>query len=429
MGVTASHNEGARQAALPAGKVLFSVLLFAFALRVGAACYWESRLPAGQQFAFPDSYSYWSLGQTIAEGQPYQFGSPDSRVFRTPGYPLLLAGLFGVMGLDASPFSARILGALLGTCVVFGIYTLARRLFGLRTAQLAALLAAIYPGAIAISIFVLSEALFVPLMILQFVCWTIAWQSTRRGGAWIWSSAAGLAAAGATLARPSWLLFLPVAAGAGLILGPGRTRQLELGGFVLAGLVVGMLPWWVRSARVTGHFVPTTLQVGASLYDGLNPRATGGSEMSFVSEFERQERAAPSNDQDCYEYRLDRRLRTAAMDWARSHPGRVVELMGIKFARLWNIWPNEQDFRSWPIRVLIAATFLPVIVLGIWGMWHVGKAWPYALCWLPALYFTLLHVIFVSSLRYREPAMVPLLVLAAAAVCRVGESSGKANVV
>jgi hypothetical protein len=35
------------------------------------------------------------------------------------------------------------------------------------------------------------------------------------------------------------------------------------------------------------------------------------------------------------------------------------------------------------------------------------------LCCLPAVYLTLLHVVFVSSLRYRDPAMLALLALAA----------------
>ncbi len=64
---------------------------------------------------------------------------------------------------------------------------------------------------------------------------------------------------------------------------------------------------------------------------------------------------------------------------------------------------------------MVAATYLPLLFLSLWGIVRYGfRGWPYALCWLPAVYFTLLHMVFVASIRYREPAMIAMIPLAAA---------------
>lgn len=156
--------------------------------------------------------------------------------------------------------------------------------------------------------------------------------------------------------------------------------------------------------------------MGPSLYDGLSPDATGASEMSFVDRFREEEREHPSMDpeKDIYEYRVDQRMKKAALLWAREHPGRVLQLAGVKFVRMWNIWPNEPSFSKLPIRILIFTTFVPVMVFVLFGFVKTfGKGFEYFLCVLPAVYFTLLHVIFVSSLRYRIPPMLLLSILAA----------------
>lgn len=388
------------------------MLLLALVLRVVAGWWWQGRLE--ENFGFGDSLSYWELARTVAEREPYQYGSPDARVFRTPGYPVLLAGLYWLWGGEPPVLAARLASALLGTLAVGGVYWFGRSLVDRRVGLLAALGAAVYPGTVALGVFVLSEALFCPLMMAQLVCWVLTWRAASRAEGMVLAALAGVIGGLAVLARPSWLLFTPLALVLGGLLAADRRRHTWLGLVMLASLLLALVPWWIRNAHVTGHFVPTTLQVGASLYDGLNPQATGASDMAFVEPIAADERRDASDVP--LEVRLDRRLRDEALAWARENPRRVLALASTKFLRMWNVWPNEDEFRSWPLRMAFFVTYTPLVLLALVGAWRYGRHWPLALAWVPAVYFTLLHMIFVSSLRYREPAMLALMVLAAAAL-------------
>jgi len=433
----------------PAFRNMLALLLVtALVIRVAAGWLWQSRLEG--PFGMGDSDSYWTLALTIAEGKPYEYGPDHARVFRTPGYPILLAPILRFAGDGrGAVLWARAEAALLGVLAVACVWWLTRLLFDDRAALITAALATFYPGAIAASMLILSEAPFCPLLLFQLALWTMAWRAETRRQATIYGFCGGLAAGVASLMRPSWLLFTPLAAAVGVLLGlatpnglagglvrrdggvstrraslPAKRsatlfRHLEIASWMLLGLAVAMLPWWVRNAGVTGQFVPTTLQVGASLYDGLNPQATGGSNMDFVPQFESEQRqasarAGDSASQDAFEVLLDRRMRDAAIAWAVANPGRAVRLAGVKFLRIWNVWPNEPRLSSWPIRLVVFFTYTPLLFLAIIGGWRtVRRGWPYVLCWLPAVYLTLLHMVFVSSIRYRDPAMLALLALAA----------------
>ena len=414
------------------GWCLAAILAAALVLRLGAGVWWQSRLPEGKKFAFGDSESYWELGRTIARGQPYEYGLDRLKIFRTPGYPAVLAPLF-LLRDEPPVIWGRAVSAMLSMAAVGGVAWLGWLLFDQWTALIAAVIAAVYPEAIALGTFVLSEAPFVPLMMLNLIFWTLAWRAKDQQRIVGWSLVAGAASGLATLMRPSWLLFIPFASLIGIVASIGQWNAIEgipfgawrrhciIGGFMLVGLCLTMTPWWIRNYRVAGRFVPTSLQIGASLYDGLSPIATGASNMNFVGEFVAARRTAdaqPGADlRGLPEDRLDRRLKNAALDWARQHPGRVAELVLIKFTRMWSLLPNATEFQSTTLRLILAFTYTPVILLALLGAWRFARRdWPYLLCVLPAVYFTCLHVIFVSSIRYRQPAMLPLIVLAAAVV-------------
>lgn len=401
-------------------RYLAVLLLVALAVRLGTAAWWQHRLGGPREFFFADSQSYWVLGRAIAQGGPYEFGSEDARVFRAPGYPLLLAPIFLAFGPAPPAMSGRALGAACGALAVALVWWLARRLFGARAGWIAGWTAALYPEAVVASILVLSEAPFCPLLLAQLALATLAWQARPRHKCLALAAAAGVAAGMAALVRPSWLLFTPALAVAAVAVGRERMRQLTVGAAMTAGLAAAMAPWWVRNYQATGRFVPTTLQVGASLYDGLNPRATGASDMGFVPEFAASERwletyRGPADDAP-WEYRLDRAMRDEALAWAARNPRRAAVLAVKKLSRTWNLWPNEPALSAWPVRLAVGATYLPVLALGLAGAARsAGRGWPYGICWLPAAYFTLLHAVFVSSIRYRLPPVLALTVLAAGA--------------
>lgn len=401
----------------PACRWLAAIVAVAVILRGGAAMWWQNRLAAGQAFYFADSESYWVLARELAAGRPYQFGSPDARVFRMPAYPMLLASLFKLFGGEPPVLAARMLGALLGGVAVLSIFALARQVMDCRAALVAAAAAAVYPGNVVTSVAVLSEALLCPLAVLQLAVWVKSWHAKRDFYSCVLAVTAGLLAGAAALTRPEWLLF-PIFALPALAW-PWRSKRLAKAAALLCGLGLAMTPWWIRNYQAVGRFVPTTLQLGASLYDGLNPHATGASDMRFVAEWEARERLRDRVSQVPFEVRLDRSLREAALAWARQHPQQVWKLACNKFWRMWRPLPDAHAGAAWLVRWTFAAGYLAVFILAGVGTWQGGWQAPIVwACWLPAIYLTLLHLVFVSSVRYREPAMLVITVLAGLAFQR-----------
>lgn len=402
------------------------VLVAAFGLRVGTAVWWQGRLDrADQRFGMGDSDGYWVLAGTIAAGLPYHYGSPDAAVFRAPGYPLLLSLVVDPTDLDRRVLAARILGCALGTVAVALVMVITGWFFDRSSALLAGVIAAIYPGGVTMSVLLLSEAPFVPLMLLVLFSLAAMLRAEGRPGRRAGTIAVLAAAAGclsgiAVLVRPSWLLFLPFYFALRLVLAENRRRELGLAIVAGAALAVTMTPWWIRNYHVTGKFVPTTLQVGASLYDGLHAGATGASDtgMRFTDEFARElrdEAAATDAPLAPLEYRLNQRLAAAATRWVREHPGEALRLAGRKILRTWWPWPSAEEVPGGAIGRWIFAVGAMVIVVpaAVYAIRHRrwGSAWFPMI--VPAVYFTLLHAVFVGSIRYRQPALVALIVLAA----------------
>lgn len=389
------------------------ILSVALAVRVVAACAVQqvvSRTPGRLCLISGDAEGFWELARHLVQTGEYSVHEPPRRVFRMPGFPLLLAGGMQVVG--ESPLALRLLLAAVGAGACGLVYRLGMELFDRPTALVACLLAAVSPTFIGLSVLFLSETLFAFAMLLSLIA--LARLSTpRRQNASTRSPAlpllAGFLNGLATLVHPSWLLVAPAFAGVRFLKSENRRRDALEGALVLAGLALSMLPWLMRNFFVTGHFVLTTLWAGPSLYDGLNPAATGASDMQFVE--------AEGLYRQRSEYDADLHYRRAAIDFTRRNPGRAIGLALVKVARFWSLVPNAAEFRQPALRFAIGVWTVPFMLAAAAGLWRARRQfWQWFLPAAPVLYFSLIHLVFVGSVRYRLPAEYPLCLLAAAGV-------------
>ncbi|NMC20077.1 MAG: hypothetical protein GYA33_06605 [Thermogutta sp.] len=390
----------------------------ALSVRLGAAAAWDWRFQG--RLVFGDSVSYWHLARAAAQGEPFRYGD-YGRVFRTPGYPLLLAPLFLMAGESPPFFAARALGAVLGTLGVIATGRLGKLLWGDRAGWCAAFVAAVHPECVLSSVPILSEAAFCPVWVIHLACLAALLQVAESRAAWTWAVCAGLTAGAAAVIRPSALLWLPFVFSVLLLMDRKALPPHLLAAAGCAAIAV-LLPWWIRNYSATGRWILTTTQVGPSLYDGCNSNADGGSNMGFMKaavDETRQSLGDRGTDPLAVELEVDRRLRREAMHWAAENPGQFLRLALVKLRRFWSPIPNERAFNTFPVNLVMAAGFLIVMLPAAAGLvLGTARGTAFLTCWLPAAYFTFLHVIFVSSVRYRQPIMFGLIAAAAPVLVR-----------
>ncbi len=437
---------------LPAGRVscrvhrrerarLFVLLAVAVAAR-GAVLAWAEKSP--EQFDFPDSHRYVRVARNIAAS----LGPIDSEAVRAgtdPVYPWVLSlGLRLGLESDRAVFRlARIVNAAAAVASVMLLAAIGRRLFGGRAGLIAAAILAVDPILLYFNALVLTETLYIALLLGALYCTA---RAATAGDAdappsaprdcrapVAWCLAAGAAMGLGTLTRSTALLLplfmIPVFGAA-----PLRGSRLVSILAVLIGAAGIMTPTILRNYHVVGHFVPVRTGSGPSLLEALGPWADGAPGMDRI--------IYPPMPEGVGEYERDRLCREAAWAWARANPGAAVRLAFVKAGRTWSPLLHAQGHSGGIQQVVSVVTVVPIYILALAGVRRLrsgrhapGKdagregspraaedlgglpgRWLIALLLVPAAYFTLIHMVFVGSVRYRVPVMPLLFLLAAVAL-------------
>jgi len=381
-------------------RLVAAILLAALVVRLA----WGLSRPADDAAALqslPDQLEYLTLGRNLLAGKGLVFHDDridaDAYAFRSPGYPFLVAVCGGNIRV------IRVVQAVLDTSTALAAYLLARRWLDVRRSIIALAIVALNPFLIYFSALILSETLFIGLMV-----WGMAVLVRPRA-----MIAGSLLLALSVLVRPGAIV-LPTLLG---VVGAVTCRKPWWHGFVAAAAltVLVLAPWAWRNNRVVGKSVWTTTNAGITLYDGFNPSATGASDQRFVTDMAGQLHQMSETERSELLGRL-------ARQFISDHPGRAVALTGAKLARLWSPVPLSREYGANPKIVLIALVYtVPLFALAAAGLWVRGRLPRSAKVFfiVPAIYFTMAHALSVGSLRYRLPADVPMAVLAASVFKRL----------
>ena len=389
---------------------LAAIIAAALAVRVGVVVVFHL-LPAvplagrsvgspAEQPLFPDADEYRRMARHVRAGRG-PILAHGCAVPRMPGYPVFLAGLWAVTG--ESLLAVRLVQAAFGAATVWLVALLARELFGEPEALAAAAVAAAYPFFIFYTVLVLSETVFMALLVAGALCLAAAVRRGRGGLALLAGALLGLA----TLVRASLLPCVPLLAVGWVLVRRVDRTALRHAGLMVAAFAAMMAPWVVRNWVATdGHVVVTTLRAGASLYESLNPQADGGPMLEVVNSVPRP--AGMS------EAERDRQLGRLAVAYAIGHPRRFAELAVVKLGRFWNPVPNAREFRTPLFAVALGVPYVAAMLLAAAGLarsWRHGRVALILL--LPVVYHSVVHMVYVGSIRYRVVVMPLVVVLGA----------------
>jgi 4-amino-4-deoxy-L-arabinose transferase-like glycosyltransferase len=268
--------------------------------------------------------------------QPVRDRGNAPTAYRPPLWPALLGATY-VLPRPAgmSRWTAgRIVQALIGTALAALVGLIALELCGPAVALAALAITAVYVPLVLIGASLVSEPLFVALVlgaVLAVLRARAATQPLR------WALAAGVLVGLASLARANGpIVALPLMAG--LWLAPRRSRRSLLAPAALAvAAVLVVAPWTIRNAIVLHAFVPVSTSGGNTLYGTYNETSrtrpdcrgcwTPPIDVAGGGPFLASLRGLPAAERD-------HRLRAAAFRFAREHPVYVLQVLWGNTVRL-----------------------------------------------------------------------------------------------
>lgn len=340
-----------------------------------------------------DGIGYASLGWNLKNGGGFSWDTINPTSYRMPGYPVILALVFAIAGLN--PAAVRFLHSILGALTVLPVYYIATQLGGTRVGILAAGGVALFPLLIYITGWIYSETL---LILLLWTGLAILVSGLLHQQGWVGFLAGGILGL-ATLVRPeSALIPLAIAACGWLLRWKWPLVRIAL--LAQLGLIVVILPWAVRNITVQRQFVPLTTSGGSNFYAGNNPEAQGGSAWQFPLEGKS-------------ELESDRELARRAFQWIRENPEAAAVNVLRKIQKFFSPIALETMQSPFHYAWIFELFYLGFLALAGWGAWKTFRTIPGTALAILVMWYLVIAIIFYGGSRVALPVAPALITLAA----------------
>jgi 4-amino-4-deoxy-L-arabinose transferase-like glycosyltransferase len=333
---------------------VLGIILIASIVRVKMT--WPA-LAGLQGFVYGDDDDYYRLAISLI----YTGRLRDSSLlaYRMPVFPILLSGIYSLFG--STPYVAYpfIVGISVLTCVA--VFLLGREVFNFWVGSLAGVLAGLDPSLVFYSNFIMTETLFVFLV----VCSMFALERLRNHTNWQWSVIVGSFLGLSTLTRVNFGAVIPIIF-LWLLIVLRSTKEIL---FITCIVGILWLSWVGRNFLELGAFVPFTTQGGGIYYPVYSDIAT-----SYSSPFRFGlwwDAPIPSELQNVGEVDRDRGLKKKAMNWIKDHP---IKAIAVALSQPLHFWQPDRNGDL---------SYLLIAIAGLIGfLWSYRGGSPSVILWL-----------------------------------------------
>lgn len=350
-------------------------------------------IPLNPDKLSPDAYDWMNTAwQVVTEGT---YGG----TWRPPGYITYLAGVFFIFG--KSILAARILNALLGSLTCVFLYFIGQKIFSSSVGRLAAFLLTFYPYLIAYTGDLISETFltFIIALAILYVLKTSEKPCIKN----IILTGIFIGYAGLTkstvlpffLFACAWLWW--------------ATKSFKTGFFVGIVTLLTIAPWTLRNyLYYNKDYIMPVSTPWYSFYGSSQDGALLMESQGEIDTPQTQDKIPQGAIPEDWEYisnlplpERDRICKQKAFEWIRNNPDKYIWLLYKRFIHFWRLYPMMAYRWQKRLAMVTSGIYIPLCIVGIFlSLKNLRKT---SLLLGLFVFYTLVHIFFVVTLRYRIP--------------------------